>query len=135
MATNGDGRGSFDPNEISDWFWSIIDDAACSRQALESRLHQLERDEVIRFQDEFLEAAVQLTDEPFLVHLGDYVSEDTMQDLAEWVVSQGKRFYVDVWNSPQRIADVNVREGVTYAGVAANVYWGRFGTSMPYLDD
>lgn len=58
-----------------------------------------------------------------------------MQDVAEWVVSQGKRFYVDVWNSPKRIADVDIRKGETYAGVAANVYWERFGASMPYLDD
>jgi hypothetical protein len=131
---NSDERGSFDPNEISDWFWSIIDDARGSRQAMESRLHHLEKDEITRFQNEFLEAAVQLADEPFLVHLGD-ISEDTMQDVAEWVVSQGKQFYVDVWNSPKRIAEVDIRKGVTYSGVAVNVYLERFGTIMPDIHD
>jgi hypothetical protein len=131
---NSDERGSFDPDEISEWFWAIIDDAKGSREALESRLNHLKKDDVTRFQNEFLDAAAQLSDEPFLVHLDDDTSEDTMQDVAEWVVSQGKQFYVDVWNTPARIASVDVRRGVTYSGVADNVFWKRFGTSVPYVD-
>lgn len=93
------------------------------------------KDEVIRFRNEFLLAAAQLADQPFLEHLEPGTSEDTMQDVAEWVVSQGKQFYVDVWNKPQRIGDVDLRTGATFSGVADNVFWERFGMAVPYCNN
>lgn len=127
--------GPFNPDEISDWFWAMIDAARGSREMLEAKLYKLEKEEIIRFHHEFLDAAVELTDGPFLEQLDESTSEDTLQDLAEWVVSQGKQFYIEVWKDPRRIADIDLRKGVTYSSVADNVFWERFGAGLPYINE
>ncbi len=126
--------GSFHPDEISDWFWEIIAQAEHNAETLADLLRAMSREEMIHFHDQFQEAAVQLEDEFFLESRGDGPSEDTMQDIAAWVVSQGKPFYSEVWNDPPRIANVDPSQGVTYFSVADNVFWERFGSAVPYRE-
>lgn len=90
------------------------------------------RDEIIRFDDEFQEAAVQLVDEPFLEFMAESTSEDAAKDVADFVVSQGKEYYSNVWNNPSRIPlRVPVGEAKSLAGVAANHFWERFHEPIP----
>jgi len=59
-------RGSFSPDDISQWFWDIIEVADRSPDRLKEELFKMSREQIIRFDNEFQEAAVQLMDERFL---------------------------------------------------------------------
>ncbi|WP_146118517.1 DUF4240 domain-containing protein [Blastopirellula marina] len=129
-------RGSFSPDDISPWFWDIVARADRNRERLEAELHGMTREEIIRFNDEFEEAAVQLVDEPFLSYMGDGVSEDGAQDIADYVVSQGKGVYAEIWARPETIpTTVKPNEPHTFAGLASNVFWERFRELIPYQLD
>lgn len=128
---NVTGRGPFSPDDISDWFWSVIALADHSRERLESILGSMSQADLIRFHNEFQEAAAQLVDEPLAEHLPADTSEEHLQDIAEWVVSQGKAFFTAVWNNPEKIAEIDLRRGVTYSSVSDNVHWERFNGSVP----
>ena len=129
-----DGRGSFSPDDISDWLWSVIASADHNRERLEWILGSMTQADLIRFHNEFQEAAVQLVDEPFAEHLPADTSEDHLQDIAEWIVSQGKALFAAVWNNPEKIAGIDLRRGVTYSSVSDNVHWERFNGSVPETD-
>ena len=73
--------------KISNWFWDVIEKAETSQDKLRSILFGMEKEEVYRFQDEFLEAAAQLRDAPFSdIVYADGESEDGLQDVSNWVV-------------------------------------------------
>ena len=50
---------------ISDWFWDIVHKAEQNRLKLENMLMLMDKPEVYRFQKEFVEASIELQDEPF----------------------------------------------------------------------
>ena len=126
-------RGSFSPDDISDWFWDIIDKCERNPDRLRSIMQGITRDDIVRFDNEFQEAAVQLLDEPFLAFMEECVSEDGAKDIADFVVSQGKDVYSNVWTHPDqipaRISSSELRR--TLAGVAAKVFWERFRERIP----
>jgi hypothetical protein len=125
-------RGSFSPDDISQWFWDVVERAGRSRDRLKAELQSMTREEVIRFDNEFQEAAVQLVDEPFLDFMEGDVSEDSAKDIADFVVSQGKKVYSEIWANPETIpASVESGEIHTLAGIASEVFWDRFKESIP----
>ena len=75
-------------NAGSDWFWSTIAAAQGDRERLHSELMKLGKEELRRFQEEFLDLAGELAVPPFDAFVEE--SEDGLTDVAEWVVSQGK---------------------------------------------
>ena len=114
---------------ISDWFWDIIERAGDSRDKLRSILSEMGKDEIYRFQDEFLEAAAQLRDEPFsdLIYASGE-SEDGLDDISKWVVSQGRHYYDAVLANPESIPlRIDGRSHEILYGVADEVYLERFG--------
>jgi hypothetical protein len=119
------------PDHGSDWFWELIGDADRDRERLAGILSRLKQQEIVRFHHDFKEAAAQLTDSPFTDHMED-LSEDGTQDVAEWVVSQGKEYYSQVWNDPEMIPKrIESGNPSTFSSVADNVYWDRFNQSIP----
>lgn len=123
-------QSSFSADDVSPWFWNIVARAGRDRNRLRELLEQMSADDVVRFHDEFEEAAIELTDSPFIHHVDDDVSEDGMRDIAEWVVSQGKDFYSDVLRNPQKIPkDVDASANDTFTGLAETVFYQRFGRS------
>ncbi|PQO43840.1 DUF4240 domain-containing protein [Blastopirellula marina] len=125
-------RGSFSPDDISQWFWDVVERADRSRDRLKAELQSMTREEVIRFDNEFQEAAVQLVDEPFLDFMEGNVSEDSAKDIADFVVSQGKKVYSEIWANPETIpTSVESGENHTLAGIASEVFWDRFKESIP----
>lgn len=129
-------RGSFSPDDISQWFWGIVDESKQSPDQLRSLLQHMSRDEIIRFDNEFQEAAAQLVDEPFYEFMDEGISEDGAKDLADFVVSQGKAFYSHVWTHPEQIP-ARIRSGETKSltGLAAKVFWERFQDRIPQNTD
>ena len=113
--------------ESSDWFWNIIQRAEKDQVKLKEILTTLSRDEVRRFQEEFVDASAELQGEPFT----DYMikgSEDSVEDVSHWVVSQGREYYEEILEDPEKIPE-SVEEddsSILYA-VAPKVYRERFG--------
>jgi hypothetical protein len=116
---------------MSDSFWQVIERAEGDRDRLRAMLERMSEAEIIGFHDEFRRAAAELMDSPWVEHVGPDVSEDTMLDVAEWVVSQGRGFYDEVLRHPERIPkSVEPNSLRTFSGVAGSVFVERFGRSM-----
>jgi hypothetical protein len=129
-------RGSFSPEEISHWFWDVILKSGQSRDQLLSLLEGMTRDEIVRFDNEFQEAATQLVDEPFLKFMEEDISEDGAKDIADFVVSQGKEFYSNVWKHPEEIPRrLAAKEAKSLSGVASKHFWERFREIIPHTVD
>jgi hypothetical protein len=128
---NTDSNDQFVSNVFSAWFWRIIDQAQSNRNQLRDMLKTMSREDVIRFHHEFKDAAVQLTDSPFIDYMSD-LSEDGIQDIAEWIVSQGRDYYSEIWTHPERIPN-EIEHGTlsTFSGVADDVFWDRFREPIP----
>jgi hypothetical protein len=125
----------FDPDDISDRFWRLIESARKDREKLRQYLMMMTKDEVFKFALDFLDATVQMNDRPFTDYVNREESEDDIEYICWWVVSQGKEYYSDVWHNPEHMpksSDMNV-EHILY-GVAEAVYSHRFG-EMPDIWD
>ncbi len=116
---------------VSDEFWQIIANAKNEPKALAVILEDQSSEEMRHFYTEFQWASSQLQDARFIeyaaVEENDDVSEDCIEDIADWVVSQGKAYYSDVWNDPELIANYREEIHATHiGGVAPQLYWARF---------
>lgn len=94
---------------------------------------QESKEEVFAFAQNFMEAATQLKDDPFLQHVAPDTSEDGMDDIANWVVSQGKEAYMQVWEHPETVPKhIDVGDPANLYYVAESVYKKRFGKMPDY---
>jgi hypothetical protein len=124
----------FDPSELPDSFWEIIQRADKNEDKLREILKGLSKDEIYKFAGNFAEAAVQLNDSPFLQYIGPGVSEDGVEDISHWVVSQGKDYYKKVWENPETIPQhIEGDDPQILHGIAENVYEEKFEEEMPDL--
>jgi hypothetical protein len=93
---------------IEPWFWDLIEASKHDLESLRGRLELLPKEQLYHFQYQFREAmdcvmpcrALQQR-----IPAGFRCSEDTAEDFAEWVVSQGRRFYSEVRSHPERVQD------------------------------
>jgi len=129
-------KSTFSPDEISEWFWNLLARASGSKEKLRDLLQNLSSEQLIRFEDEFAEASAQLREEPFVDHLDEGATEDTEQDVANYVVSQGKRFFEDVWRSPSHIPPyIDEGEPGILSGVADEVHYEKYGKGISFAPD
>lgn len=128
---------SIDPyDEVSDWFWNLVGRADGSEGKLRDLLAALSRDDLIRFAREFELAAVELTCEPFTRYMIGQ-SEDGIEDIARWIVSQGREAYEHVIARPELTPAEVPSEPSSLHGVAQSVFDSRYDEAMPpevYLD-
>jgi hypothetical protein len=118
-----------DTSAGSDWFWSIIASSRGDRERLRTELFGLGQQELRSFQSEFLDLAGELTIPPFDAFVE--ISEDGLNDVAEWVVSQGKELYQSVLANPTSIPhSVEGKGRQILSGVAPQVYEERFGQPL-----
>lgn len=110
----------------SDEFWSVIESADPL-----TRLRTMPIPDLLRFHDELLDAAAELQGEPYTDHM--VASEDGQEDVAHWVVSQGRAYYERVLARPEAIPySVEDKPTATlYAGVTLVVYRSRTGEYPP----
>ena len=110
----------------SEFFWSTIAEAKGSRERLREILSTFSEDEIAWFHEEFVDAAAELKDEPFIEYMVS--SEDGQEVVAEWVVSQGRDYYKSVLENPSSIPhEVDEGNETILSGVASAVYRERFG--------
>ena len=84
----------------NNWFWNIVSEANEDEEKLKEILFKMEKEEIYKFKDLFLEAAVELQYEPFTNFTEE--SEDGIEDISFWVVSKGKRYYNEIVNNPEK---------------------------------
>jgi hypothetical protein len=119
-------------NQGSDWFWNIIAMAQKSRARLKEVLGTLSSEELRRFDGEFIQLAADLKDDPFLRYVDPQESEDGIDDITRWVVSQGRAYYQEVWAHPEAIPSrVDSGDEQILSGVADAVHYERFGRGLP----
>ena len=124
--------GALKANQGSDWFWNIIAMSQKNRAHLKELLSTFSSEELRRFDDEFIQLAADLKDDPFLQYIDSDESEDGIDDIARWVVSQGRAYYEEVWSHPERIpSHIESGDEGILSGVADSVHYERFGRGLP----
>jgi len=114
-----------------DWFWGVVEESAGSRGRLREILQRLPKDAVYKFQDLFLDFATELQDVPYSYFLDPDESEDGLEDVANWVVSQGRVTYQAVLAQPSRMPPhIDVDDPGNLGGLAYEVYYDRFGEPL-----
>lgn len=123
----------FHPNEISENFWQIVEKANKDKKKLELILLEADKNTIYKFAGEFIEASIQLTEGRFLQYLGE-LSEDSTEDVRNWIVSHGKELYQNIWEHPELISNYkNVKYKEILSGVAEAIYEDKFDEEMPEL--
>lgn len=117
-------------NDYSPWFWDVIAKAQENDNDFKTLVQEMSRDEVIQFYQEFVEAAADLCTTRHLDYLAD-ASEDTVQDITEYVVSKGRNYYKEVCDHPAKIPTEVKMDAPSFKGVALLVYWEKYGESIP----
>ena len=117
------------PENNEEWFWQIVKQTEKNRSKLLAILSGMEKEQIINFQEHFVDASLELQDQPY----SDLVegAEDSLEDVAHWVVSQGKEFYEQVIDNPS-LMPIRVEESdpeILY-GVAGEHYRERFGGNI-----
>jgi hypothetical protein len=125
-------RAPFNPEDLSDWFWDIIQRADKDDSKLEEILSGLSADQLYRFAVEFMYASDNLRGRPYIDYYrrGESKSEDAIADMSYWVVSQGKEFYVNAWQHPESIAAyeaANVPAALGFEFTAESILEDRLG--------
>jgi len=114
--------------EDPEWFWSIIERADLSRDRLEKILKDCTKQQLIKFQEKFVDASIELQDAPFTDYMEE--SEDGMEDIANWIVSNGRDFYIQITKNPDKIpTSVNDFTHQILFGVADEVCVEKYGES------
>lgn len=119
-----------EPEEISDWFWTLIERSDGSRAKLSEVLSDLTKEDLIRFAREFEEAAVELTGEPYTDYMKGQ-SDDDVEDVARWIVSRGRETYRSVIERPELTPHEVPANPPTLHGVAQAVFHSRYQDAMP----
>jgi hypothetical protein len=125
---------TFRPGEILDSMWAIIDAANRDPEALVASLQPMNRGSLIRFIWSYDNAMADLS--PRMgAHLG-LVSEDGLDDLDNWIVSQGRAYFEAVKLDPTQIpADWSERpptERRSFYSSALRLFREKFGGVPPY---
>ncbi|MCM3293263.1 DUF4240 domain-containing protein [Paenibacillus sp. MER 180] len=111
---------------VSDWFWDIIMNADQNADKLREILREMDQEHIVKFQEQFLDAASVLQEEPFLDYIEE--SEDGIEDVSYLVVSQGKKYYAEILNNPEKIPST-AEDCVILFGIADEVCIEKFGES------
>jgi hypothetical protein len=117
-----------------DRFWRTVDAAGRDRERLRAALMSMTKEEVHQFQDIFIEMAVELRCEPYTFHVAPGESEDGLEDISNWVVSQGREQYEAVLADPSLMpAEVEVADPTILFPAAFDVHWQRFGEGLDVM--
>lgn len=120
-----------------DEFWGLIDSAVDDRNVMRERLKAMSEAELVDFYATVRGRADVLSDEKYWEHFEQSVSEDDHDDIAQWVVEQGSRYWKDVAYNPEKFPTElpDDDDGTSYSGMAAEEYEARYGEMIRDPDD
>jgi hypothetical protein len=101
----GDERDFCNIKEIPQWFWDIIEKGARDEEKILTILREQTIEYLYSFQKIMLRAISFLNADVFLEHMDPELSEDGIHDIVWWVVSQGKGYYLYIWEHPEQIPE------------------------------
>jgi hypothetical protein len=123
----------------ADWtrFWELIDLGRKDPEALERRIGEMTEAELVEFFSIWEQTVADLKDDEFTEHMPYPHSEDTLDDIAKWVVGQGSDFYEDVMLDPSKMPTALPpgEENPGWGGVAYWTYRDRYGAPIPIPDE
>lgn len=111
---------------VSDWFWDIIWSANQNADKLREILREMDQESIIKFQEQFLDAAGVLQVEPFSNYMEE--SEDGIEDVSYLVVSRGKKYYAEILDDPKKIPFTAENCEILF-GIADEICIEKFGES------
>lgn len=136
-------------DDVPGWFWDVIDLTRPSVAALETWLATQPGETIARFAFAYWTASTDLADYADGIDVDGFAwSEDDMEDLCEWVVSQGRTYWQSVMSGEHSLRDAAAiyadrsthwstevvnpeHRGYQAPGsIAHGVYWVRFGTDL-----
>lgn len=119
---------------IPNSFWELIALAQQDREAYRKRLKEMSREDLVGFYHHYEMAAGELKDEPYIDHMSPQLSEDGVDDVANWVVAQGKDRYTQVIDQPESIPS-RVDSSPGFLGDAINEHYDRYNEPPPYDEE
>lgn len=83
-------------NTIPDWFWQVIEKTKPNKEKLNQWLETAEKERIVQFYLAFASASEEIADYwDGIVYKDGQFSEDDMEDFCNWIVSQGKEFWLE----------------------------------------
>jgi hypothetical protein len=119
---------------ITDWTWDIIARAKGNRATLNQILANFNQGEFLRFKEEFEGASIVFRDDTFSDRY-EFGSEDDIEDISCWIVSNGKDYCYKIWQNPELTPTVEGDEPEDLHWVADQVYRKRFGENIKHFED
>ena len=118
---------------FSPLLWDVLKQALGDKAKLQGILDGLPKEEVLAFHRDFRRALhglwSTLESGGHLKHDED-LSEDTLEDMFAYVVSQGRDYYDDIISHPEKLRyDIHPSE-VPFLGVPRQVFLQRFGEEI-----
>ena len=121
------------PEDVPADFWELIALARSDREQYRSRVKEMSREQLIDFYWAYENLAAEIKSEKHVRHMDPGFSEDSIDNLAFWVVAQGEEFYTDVLNNPERTPE-RAGTGAGYLDDVVREYARRYQTSVPFPD-
>jgi hypothetical protein len=121
-------RKKWSPDELSPEFWNVIGQVKGSRQALQPIVQKMEQGDLYEFYREYEAARLALL-APAFFKAG--LSEDNVEDMAEWAVAQGRDKYRDLWAHPEKMPlDPPDESGEGFGDLINRTFRERFGQDL-----
>ena len=125
------------PEALPEGFWELIELGRRNPDQFRSRVKAMTREELIDFYWGYENAAAEVKDDPFVEHMLPDLSEDGIDDVALWLVGQGKERYENVLQNPALTPpDVpDDDDSPEIVEVVVKEYYDRYHDSIPFPDD
>ncbi|WP_308367694.1 MULTISPECIES: DUF4240 domain-containing protein [unclassified Microbulbifer] len=117
-------------DDIPDSFWQTIEVARKDQDQLIAAVNSMSRDQLLEFIWTFQEVAAEFKYEPYTDYVSPELSEDGIDDVASWVVEQGKESTYSVFDNPSRMPE-RVDHPLGFLSKAVRAFYKRFGGPIP----
>ncbi|MCR6650121.1 MAG: hypothetical protein NVV73_00870 [Cellvibrionaceae bacterium] len=126
--------GRYIPDEIPGDFWRIIDACEGKKELFNSVAEKLSEDDLLRFCWNHIEASGQIAT---LYHELTSFSEDSIEDICNWIVSRGESVYTDIWDDAENVITKGsspygqTQKDPGLLGEAMKLFRHRYGKDVP----
>jgi hypothetical protein len=95
------GRKEWTPETVPDSFWNRIEAAHGNADRFAELLADVPQDELKDIYWQYYDLAELLLSREHRAYM-ENTGEDAVMDLSNWIVSQGRKFYLDVYEHPEK---------------------------------
>lgn len=122
------------PENPTPAFWRAVDQAREDPAAFKTYVGDLRQRELVELHSAYRDASEPLMEPEYLDHLDEDLSEDSVDELVTWVVSQGEAYYRSVLEDP---ASMPARAGQwnDLQSILVREYDRRYGKALPAIED